>query len=156
MNMIYTNICIQKYVSKPRNDHQFLMTKVAKAMNILNNSTDRSWTTLMLITKICWMIMITEIFYRAMSIITKISPLSCKSFRSSALGQVDHRQVGVLKIMIMISIHDYDDEESGCYISFTWSQLRRGLRWQSHAQGLPCNVNEWSFATLSTVLCFSW
>ena len=42
MNMIYTNICIQKYVSKPRNDHQFLMTKVAKAMNILNNSTDRS------------------------------------------------------------------------------------------------------------------
>ena len=114
MKMIYTNICIQKYVSKPRNDHQVLMTKVAKAMSIWNDSDDRSWTTLMLITKICWMIMITEIFYRAMSIITKISPLSSKSFWSSALGQVDHRQVGVLKIMRIIKYNDND------YNSWLW------------------------------------
>ena len=105
---IYTNICIQEYVSKPRNDHHYLMTKVAKALNILSNSDDRSWTTLRLITKICWMIMVTEIFYKTTSIITKISPLSCKSFWSSALGQIDHRQVGVLKIMIIIKYNDND------------------------------------------------
>ena len=111
---IYTNICIQEYVSKPRNDHHYLMTKVAKALNILSNSDDRSWTTLRLITKICLMIMVTEIFYRTMSIITKISPLSCKSFWSSALGQIDHRQVGVLKIMMIIKYNDND------YNSWLW------------------------------------
>ena len=51
---------------------------------------------------------------------------------------------------------DDDDEDDDDDDDLTCSQLRSGLRWQSQAQGFPCNVKECNFATLSTVLCFSW